>query len=138
MSNRAQELCESRGGRPGLPVPNSPYGLRGHKAILNLSNRAQELCESRGGRPGLPVPNSPCGFCGRKATLNLNCTYLVAASTFQTDGSDCMRFELSSFTIRPKLLVYQRRQIGKRTTSVRFFTSALLSLQQLWFIRTVS
>ena len=25
----AQELCESRGGRPGLPVPNSPYGLCG-------------------------------------------------------------------------------------------------------------
>ena len=24
---RAQELCESRGGRPGLPVPNSPYSL---------------------------------------------------------------------------------------------------------------
>ena len=26
---RGQELCESRGGRPGLPVPNtnSPYGL---------------------------------------------------------------------------------------------------------------
>ena len=22
---RAQELCDSRGGRPGLPVPNSPY-----------------------------------------------------------------------------------------------------------------
>ena len=21
-----QELCEGRGGRPGLPVPNSPYG----------------------------------------------------------------------------------------------------------------
>ena len=26
---RAQELCESRGGRPGLPVPNSPDGLCG-------------------------------------------------------------------------------------------------------------
>ena len=24
---RAQELCEKRGGRLGLPVPNSPYGL---------------------------------------------------------------------------------------------------------------
>ena len=23
---RAQELCESGGGRPGLPVPNKPYG----------------------------------------------------------------------------------------------------------------
>ena len=23
-SGRAQELCKSRGGRPGLPVPNSP------------------------------------------------------------------------------------------------------------------
>ena len=32
---KAQELCESRGGRPGLPVPNSPYGLSGRKATLN-------------------------------------------------------------------------------------------------------
>ena len=29
-----QELCESRGGRPGLPVPESPYGLCGFKATL--------------------------------------------------------------------------------------------------------
>ena len=59
----AQELCESRDGRPGLPVPNCPYG---RKATLNyIYDRAQELCESRGGRPGLPVPNSPYGLCGR-------------------------------------------------------------------------
>ena len=25
--SRAQELCESRRGRPGLPVPTKPYGL---------------------------------------------------------------------------------------------------------------
>ena len=31
---RAQELCESRSGRPGLPVPN---GLCGRKATLNMS-----------------------------------------------------------------------------------------------------
>ena len=30
----AEELCESRGGRPGLPVPNSPYGLCGRKATV--------------------------------------------------------------------------------------------------------
>ena len=35
---RAQELCESRGGRAGLPVPNSPYGLCGRKATLNLNS----------------------------------------------------------------------------------------------------
>ena len=29
---RAQEPCESGGGRPGLPVPNSPCGLCGRKA----------------------------------------------------------------------------------------------------------
>ena len=30
-----QELCESRGGRPGLAVrPNEPSGFRGRKAIL--------------------------------------------------------------------------------------------------------
>ena len=50
-------VSESRGGRPGLPVPNSPDGLCRRKATLNLlSVRGQELRESRGGRPGLPVP----------------------------------------------------------------------------------
>ena len=34
---RAQELCENRGGRPELPVPNSPYDLCGRKANLNLN-----------------------------------------------------------------------------------------------------
>ena len=32
---RGEELCESGGGRPGLPVRNSPYGLYGLKATLN-------------------------------------------------------------------------------------------------------
>ena len=36
--HRAEELCERRGGRPGLPVPNSPYnGLCGREATLNNS-----------------------------------------------------------------------------------------------------
>ena len=36
------------GGRPGLPVPNSPYGLRGRKAAVNLNlfPGARELRES--------------------------------------------------------------------------------------------
>ena len=32
-----QELCKSRGGRPGLPAPNSPYCLCGRKATLILN-----------------------------------------------------------------------------------------------------
>ena len=32
--HRAEELCERRGGRPGLPVPNKPYGLCGRKATF--------------------------------------------------------------------------------------------------------
>ena len=32
---RVQELRESRGGRPGLPVPNSPHGLCGREGTLN-------------------------------------------------------------------------------------------------------
>ena len=31
---RARELCESRGGRPGLPVPNKPDGFCGRQATL--------------------------------------------------------------------------------------------------------
>ena len=35
LSRRTQEeLCESRGGRPGFPVPNSLYGLCGRKETL--------------------------------------------------------------------------------------------------------
>ena len=34
LKDRGQELCESRGGRPGFPVPNSPYGLLGRKATF--------------------------------------------------------------------------------------------------------
>ena len=33
---RVQELCESRGGRPVLPVPNKPHGFCGRKATLNI------------------------------------------------------------------------------------------------------
>ena len=40
LKNRAQELCESRGGRPGLPVPSSPYGLDGRKATMNSDAQA--------------------------------------------------------------------------------------------------
>ena len=42
---RTQELCESRGGRPGLPVSNSPYGLCGHKAALNINWEAEAELE---------------------------------------------------------------------------------------------
>ena len=39
-----RKACESRGGRPGLPVSNNPYGLCGRKAKLNLN-----LALTRGG-----------------------------------------------------------------------------------------
>ena len=59
---KAQTLCESRGGRPGLPE-NSPCDLCGRKAVNSELEetpglRIQELCESRVGRPGLPVPKN--------------------------------------------------------------------------------
>ena len=48
-----QELCESRGGHPGLSVPYCRYILYGRKATLNWwRHSAQELCESRSGLPG--------------------------------------------------------------------------------------
>ena len=44
LKNRGHELCESRGGRPGLPVPNSQYGLFGRKATLNCSITEVRSC----------------------------------------------------------------------------------------------
>ena len=42
---RAQELCKSRDGRPGLPVPNKPDGFCGRKATLKQTkpSRSQSL-----------------------------------------------------------------------------------------------
>ena len=34
FNHRVQELHESRGGRHGLPVPNTPYGFCGRKETL--------------------------------------------------------------------------------------------------------
>ena len=53
----AQELCESWGGRPGPPVPNSPYGLYGCKATFEEETFGSEL-RSRV-KVEVDVPNSP-------------------------------------------------------------------------------
>ena len=37
-------VCESQGGRPGLPVPNSPYGLCGRKE-RNANEENSEKCK---------------------------------------------------------------------------------------------
>ena len=44
---RAQELCESRDGRPGLPVPKSLRNLCGSKATLNLNDEEESVSSSR-------------------------------------------------------------------------------------------
>ena len=71
--HRAQELCESRGGRPELPSSivlmasvdgRSSVDVKQH--LTKKHHRTQELCESRGGRQELPVLNSPYGLYGRR------------------------------------------------------------------------
>ena len=43
-STDTQELCESRGDRPGLPVPNTaPYGLCGRKAKCQLGTSTDTI-----------------------------------------------------------------------------------------------
>ena len=41
-----QELCESRGGRPGLSVlrPNEPSGFHGRKELLNRASALVTTC----------------------------------------------------------------------------------------------
>ena len=59
MVPRVQELCESRGGRPGLSVLTSltvSVDVKHHVHYGVL--RVKELRESRGGRPGLSVLTS--------------------------------------------------------------------------------
>ena len=81
---RAQELCESRGGHPELPVPNSPYVLCGRKATLNCS---------------------VYGLCGHKATLN--CSISVHRSCVKVEvavlGSLSLTVLMASVDVRATL-----------------------------------
>ena len=104
----AQEVCESRGEHPGLPVPNILYDLCGRKATLNsncieLRLRAQEVCESQGGHSGLAVPNIPYGLCRRKATFELNCSISELRSCVKVEldilGSPSLTFLMVSAAV---------------------------------------
>ena len=80
--DRALELSESRGGRPGLPVPNNPYGLCCRVATVNLnilsveSQASGEHCvaSSRGVQPASPTRGWPQGVASRdwKASCGLD------------------------------------------------------------------
>ena len=55
---RVQGLCEIRGGCPGLPDPNSPYGLCGREATLNLNVLNQQRSRNHQKNPS-PKSSSP-------------------------------------------------------------------------------
>ena len=63
-------MCESRGGRPGLPVL-IPYGICGRKATLNFNMSCVKVEVDVLGSLSL-MHNGPYGLCGRKAILNFN------------------------------------------------------------------
>ena len=61
VGGRGPEVCGSGGGRPRLPIPNSPCacglvndGVGSEGRGGGGGSRVQELCRSQGGRPGLP------------------------------------------------------------------------------------
>ena len=81
---KAQELCESRGGRPGLTAPNKPDSFCGRKATLKSLVELRNCVKVGVVRPGLPVSNGHYSLCGRKATLKSlaelrNCVKVEAA-----------------------------------------------------------
>ena len=92
MLIRAQEPCGGRGGRSGLPVPKSPYGLCGRTATLDDEEEEKE--EEEAGKSSalrscvkfeVAVLDSRSlivlyGLCGRKVTLNLNSSVIAHRS----------------------------------------------------------
>ena len=68
--HRAQELSECRGGRLGLPVPNSPMLSVNVKQHLSCSISELRSCvKVEVDVLGSPSLNSPYGRCGRQTTL---------------------------------------------------------------------
>ena len=81
--NKSSELrsctCESRGGRPGFPVPNCPYGLCGRDATLNtetiVSRAVVDLCAVWGLRSEPHLGNRYTGWTDRDSMSAESGTY---------------------------------------------------------------
>ena len=69
----AQELCESRGGRPGLPSLISTVSV-------DVKQRFNKVFISSWWTSWAPVPDK-YGFYGRKATLQRQSEYYIYAET---------------------------------------------------------
>ena len=60
---RTQELCESRGGRPGIPVPKKPDGFCGRKATLKRGKKKKKKIQTKKyGRHALTCSHDKCGI----------------------------------------------------------------------------
>ena len=96
--SRAQELCESRGGRPGFTVRNSPCGLCGRKSTLNLNDCLEELRRSCV-KNEVDVLDSP-SLIVRTVSVDLvrvQCRF-TSTETRQTIGDGEPRTATSTFT----------------------------------------
>ena len=106
---RAQELCESRGGSPGLTVPNSPYDQCGRKSTLNLNmlhrfNRSTVRSKSK--RPCPPRliadnSNSCLPQCPQKdptERVQVQCCFTSAETDVRTIWDGKPRTATSTFT----------------------------------------
>ena len=62
---------KGRGGRPGLPVTNNPYGLCGRKVNIELlSSELRSCVKVEVDVPGSPSLIRPYGLCESNAALN--------------------------------------------------------------------
>ena len=86
FSHRAQELCESRGGLPGLPFLNSPYGFCGRKATFTEEVTVSQQSSGYVWKSRWPSwAPLPYGLCGRKAT------FAEAVTVFPTELRICVK-----------------------------------------------
>ena len=70
LHNTAQGLGGGRGGRPGLPVPNSPYDLCGREAII-IGTGSTQLRSSETFHRHQSVKVTSCGSARSSSSFNL-------------------------------------------------------------------
>ena len=102
MKNRAQELCESRGGRPGLPVPNSLYGLCGRKATLEDVHLTKRKVRREATIADIQT----------EIFLQLKCILPILGCSVLTNKSYFVSSKMWQLASRPTTLIEQFKTIG--------------------------
>jgi len=96
ISVRAQEVCESRGGRPGFPVPNKPTVSVDVKQHFNISVKERKKARNK------EIKTKVFGLYESDNMIFFRTLFRIAYVDYKQSDTDIVQYWLPKTTYPPK------------------------------------